>query len=251
MTEASSVIETRGLTKRFGGLTAVDQVDLTVPENEIRAIIGPNGAGKSTLFNMVTGFLDPSEGTVLFNGEDITDLKPHERCQKGMSRSFQINEIFESLTVHENVRIAAQGKHEKRLDPLRDAASLESVNETVDEVLDRIGLADEAKVTARNLSYGDQRKLEIGLVLASDPTLLLFDEPTAGVGAEESHELEALIGEIANDRTVILIEHDIDMIMNIADKISVLYEGSLIAEGTPDEIASNQRVQDAYLGGEI
>jgi branched-chain amino acid transport system ATP-binding protein len=251
MTEASSVIETRGLTKRFGGLTAVDQVDLTVPENEIRAIIGPNGAGKSTLFNMVTGFLDPSEGTVLFNGENITDLKPHERCQKGMSRSFQINEIFESLTVHENVRIAAQGKHEKRLDPLRDAASLESVNETVDEVLDRIGLADEAKVTARNLSYGDQRKLEIGLVLASDPTLLLFDEPTAGVGAEESHELEALIGEIANDRTVILIEHDIDMIMNIADKISVLYEGSLIAEGTPDEIASNQRVQDAYLGGEI
>ena len=251
MTEASSVIETRGLTKRFGGLTAVDQVDLAVPENEIRAVIGPNGAGKSTLFNMVTGFLDPSEGTVLFNGENITDLKPHERCQKGMSRSFQINEIFESLTVHENVRIAAQGKHEKRLDPLRDAASLESVNETVDEVLDRIGLADEAKVTARNLSYGDQRKLEIGLVLASDPTLLLFDEPTAGVGAEESHELEALIGEIANDRTVILIEHDIDMIMNIADKISVLYEGSLIAEGTPDEIASNQRVQDAYLGGEI
>lgn len=251
MTDGQPVLKIRGLTKHFGGLTAVDHVEFEVPENEIRAVIGPNGAGKSTLFNMITGFLTPSVGTIVFNGEDITHLPPHERCQRGMSRSFQINDIFESLTVHENVRIAAQGKHEKRLDPLRDTASLESVNQTVDEVLGQIGLADESDATAHNLSYGDQRKLEIGLVLASDPELLLLDEPTAGVGAEESQELERLIGEIASDRTIVLIEHDIDMIMSIAERISVLYKGSLIAEGSPQEIASNQRVQDAYLGGDV
>ncbi len=243
------VLAVDGLTKRFGGLTAVDDVDLAIPREEIRAIIGPNGAGKSTLFNMISGFLEPTAGTVRYEGEDVTALPPHERCQRGMSRSFQINEIFESLTVRENVRIAAQGRHDKRLHPLLDAQSLDSVNERVDTVLDRIGLAEEADTLAHNLAYGDQRTVEIGLVLASDPSLLLFDEPTAGVGAEESRELEALIGEVAEGRTVLLIEHDIDMVMSVADRISVLYEGQVIAEGSPEEIAANRRVQEAYLGG--
>jgi branched-chain amino acid transport system ATP-binding protein len=244
-----AVLETRGLTKQFGGLTAVDDVDLTIPREEIRAIIGPNGAGKSTLFNMITGFLEPTSGSVVYEGEDVTALPPHERCQLGMARSFQINEIFESLTVRENLRIAAQGQHEDRLHPLRDAQSLTSVNDRVDEVLDRIGLADQADTLAHDLAYGDQRTVEIGLVLAADPSLLLFDEPAAGVGAEESERLESLIGDIAEGRTVLLIEHDIDMVMTVADRISVLYEGTVIAEGSPEEIANNQRVQEAYLGG--
>lgn len=251
MADDEDLLQVENVTKQFGGLTAVDDVSFGVSDGELRAVIGPNGAGKSTLFNVITGFLKPTDGRIVFDSTDVTDQPPHERCQMGISRSFQINEIFESLTVRENLRIAAQGKHENRTHPLKNTDTMELVIETATTVLDRIKLTEQADTVAKNLAYGDQRKLEIGLVLASDPELLLFDEPTAGVGAEESHEFENLIETVTADRTVLLIEHDIDVIMNIADRISVLHEGRLIAEGPPEDIAQNDDVQEAYLGGTI
>jgi branched-chain amino acid transport system ATP-binding protein len=242
------VLHTEELTKHFGGLTAVDAVNLDVRRNELRSVIGPNGAGKSTLFDLISGFKLPSAGQVTFLGEDVTDLPPHNRTQRGMARSFQVTDIFDSLTVRENVRVAAQATHDQRHNPIQRASSLDNVSDRTVGVLEEVQLSDLADLPARELAYGDQRKLELALALASDPELLLLDEPTAGVGPEESMELADLIASFTETRTVLLTEHDIDMIMNISDRIVVLHEGNVIAKGEPIEIANNEDVRQAYLG---
>jgi branched-chain amino acid transport system ATP-binding protein len=244
-----AILRTHGLTKSYDGMLAVDDVDIAVEDNEVRSVIGPNGAGKSTLFNLVNGFLEPTAGSVEFDGQDVTALPAHERCQLGMGRSFQVNDFFGSLSVRENVRVAVQGTSPDRRHPLKTAATDAAVNERTDEVLDRVELAEFADLQASSLSYGDQRKLELSMALASDPDLLLLDEPTAGIGPEETEEIAALIETIAEDKAVLLTEHDIDMVMAVSDRITVIHLGQVIAEGSPAEIADDEDVQQAYIGG--
>jgi branched-chain amino acid transport system ATP-binding protein len=197
---------------------------------------------------MINGFYEPTDGSITLHGEDITSLDPHERCQRGISRSFQITETFDSLTVRENVQLAVQAMHDDRYHPLKDADSLTEVNDRSEEVLEEVGLQEVSELPVNELSYGDHRILELALALASDPEILLLDEPTAGLGVDASKEMERLIGEVAVDKTVLLTEHDVEMIMNVCDEILVLHEGRLIAEGTPTEIVENEAVQSAYLG---
>jgi branched-chain amino acid transport system ATP-binding protein len=251
MTEA--VLETAGLTKQFGELTAVDGVDLRVERGEFRSVIGPNGAGKTTLFNCITGAMSPSAGTVRFDGTDITDLPSHERVRRGLGRSFQITNVFGGLSVRENVRLAAQsvsaGDISTREELLRDKETFDNINERTTDVLDRVGLADRASELAETLAYGDQRRLEIGIVLATDPQLVLLDEPTAGMSSEETTATIDLVTDVLADRTLLLIEHDIDLVMELSDRITVLTRGQVLAEGRPEAIATDEDVREAYLGG--
>jgi branched-chain amino acid transport system ATP-binding protein len=251
MTE--TVLETDGLTKRFGELTAVDNVSLAVENGEFRSVIGPNGAGKTTTFNLITGALTPTEGTVQFKGEDITNMSPHHRVRRGLGRSFQITNVFGGLTVRENIRIAAQSVYDDDIDPasamFRDKTDFEPITDQTTEVLDQIGLRERAGETAETLAYGDQRRLEIGLVLATDPDLVMLDEPTAGMSSEETEATMDLIDDVLADQSLMLIEHDIDLVMRVSDRITVLTRGQELATGTPDEVANNDDVRDAYLGG--
>jgi branched-chain amino acid transport system ATP-binding protein len=251
MTDA--VLETDGLTKRFGELTAVDAVDLAVERGEFRSVIGPNGAGKTTLFNCITGAMSPTTGTVTFDGEDITALPPHERVRRGLGRSFQITNVFGGLSVRENVRLAAQSVFAPdipaREELLREKGTFDGINERTGDVLDRVGLADRAGELAETLAYGDQRRLEIGIVLATDPELVLLDEPTAGMSSEETTATIDLVTDVLADRTLLLIEHDIDLVMELSDRITVLARGQVLAEGDPGEIAADEDVREAYLGG--
>jgi len=246
-------LETTGLTKTFGELTAVDGVDLSVPHGEFRSVIGPNGAGKTTLFNLVTGALAPTAGEVLFRGEAVTGLAAHERVRRGLARSFQITNVFGGLTVRENVRLAAQAVHDGSLSEadrlLRSKDGFPAVNDLTAEVLEDIGLADVAGERADTLAYGDRRRLEIGLVLATDPLVVLLDEPTAGMSPEETAATMDLIGEVLADRTLLLIEHDVDLVMEISDRITVLHRGRELTTGTPGEVADDDSVRQAYLGG--
>ena len=248
-----AILRTEGLTKQFGAFTAVDDVDLRVERGEFRSVIGPNGAGKTTLFNLLSGALSPTDGTVWFDGEDVTALPAPERVHRGMGRSFQILNIFDGLTVRENVRLAAQSV---RSDGYSLFASLfrpidrhDGINDATERVLDRVGLADVAGEEASVLSYGDKRRLEIGVVLATEPELVLFDEPTAGMSIEETRRTIDLIEEVLVDQTLLLIEHDIDLVMDLSDRITVLHRGEILAEGSPEEIAADAAVQRAYLGG--
>lgn len=252
--DGDTILETEDLTRRFGELVAVDGVNLTIERGEFRSVIGPNGAGKTTLFDLVTGVLSPSAGQVQFDGEDVTRLAPHERVHRGIGRSFQLTTVFGGLSVRENVRVAAQSVHDgsmsikERL--FRPTRTFDAVNERTDEVLSRVGIADYADERAATLAYGDRRRLELGIVLATDPDLVLLDEPTAGMSREETHTTMDLIGEALSDRTLLLIEHDIDLVMDVSDRISVLDRGRMLASGTPEEIADDEDVQAAYLGGE-
>jgi branched-chain amino acid transport system ATP-binding protein len=251
MTEVA--LETEGLTKRFGELTAVDHVDLAVERGEFRSVIGPNGAGKTTLFNCITGAMSPTAGTVIFDGEDITDVPPHERVRRGLGRSFQITNVFDGLTVRENVRLAAQSVHDDDISAsaglFRNRTSFDRVSSLTTDVLAQIGLADRAGENAETLAYGDQRRLEIGIVLATDPSLVLLDEPTAGMSAQETRQTMDLIDDVLRAQTLLLIEHDIDLVMRVSDRITVLTRGEVLASGTPEEIATDDDVRDAYLGG--
>lgn len=248
-----TILETRNVTKQFGELTAVNTVDLTVERNEIHSIIGPNGAGKSTLFNCISGLLRPDGGSVYFQGEDITGLPPREIVQRGLSRSFQIEDLFDGLTVRENVRLAAQVLDERNDSIWRRAESLSEPGRKAAEILDDIGLTEHANLRADALSHGDRRKLEIGLAIAVDPDLFLLDEPTAGIDKDGSVQTVKLIQRIADERniTTVLIEHDLEIVMGISDTITVLTEGSVLATGSADEIQADPEVREAYIGTEV
>ncbi|MGM0718256.1 MAG: ABC transporter ATP-binding protein [Halobacteriota archaeon] len=247
------VLKTAGLVKRFGNFTAIDRVDLSIERGEFRSVIGPNGAGKTTLFNLISGVLSATDGQVVLDGEEITDLPPHERIDRGMGRAFQISNIFSGLTVHENVRLAAQARHRTEYtffeSLFKPVDRYDQVNTDTEQILERVGLSDTADETAGALPYGDKRRLEIGIVLATDPEIVLFDEPTAGMSPEETTATMELVEQTLADKTVILVEHDVNLVMEISDRITVLHRGSVLAEGTPTEIAANQDVQEAYIGG--
>lgn len=251
MTDSNAtILETRGLTKEFGQLTAVDDVDLQVERREIHSIIGPNGAGKSTLFNLITGLLEPTEGRVFFEDEDITGLPAHQIVRRGISKSFQIADLFDGLTVEENVRIAAQSLEDDKDAVWRRADSLTGATESAESILADVGLLEYADTRASELSHGDRRKLEIGVAIAVDPDLFLLDEPTAGMGKEEAIDTVRMIRRVAEERnfTPVLIEHNLEIVMGISDVLTVLHEGRILASGTPAEIQANQAVQEAYLG---
>jgi branched-chain amino acid transport system ATP-binding protein len=245
-----SVLEVRSASKRFGSLVAVRDVSLTVEEGELRAIIGPNGAGKTTFFNLISGFFPPTTGTIVFEGRDITAVPAHQRVVLGMARTFQITEIFPELTVYENVRISAEVTEGFRLRPWISSAETARVRRHVEETLELTGLRAKSDRLVGELSHGDQRAAEIAMALALRPRLLLLDEPTAGMGDQETYEITQLIRRLHRDSkfTIVLIEHDMRVVFHLADRITVLDQGSLLAEGVPNEIASNEAVQAAYLG---
>ena len=240
------VLSTEGLTRRFGGLTAVNNVNFQVNRDEIRAIIGPNGAGKSTFFNCLTGVIPPSSGRILFNGEDITGLPPDRISLKGIARSYQITNILPNATTLENVRIAAQSRRHA-WNMLRHHDHFRDIIEKAERVLDSVGLLGKAEELAANLSHGEQRTLEIAIALATEPRLLCLDEPTAGMSAAETHDTMQLVRRIAKDLTILIVEHDMQVVMELADRITVLHYGEILAEGTPEEIQLNPRVMEVYL----
>ena len=251
------ILETKQLTKSFGGLVAVNNVNMVIPEGTIKAIIGPNGAGKTTLFNLISGTLKPTKGKIFFNGEDITDMPPHSRSHKGISRSFQVINIFPGLTTLENVRIAVQSRASRRVNYnlLSDATGYSSLTEKALELLDEVELKGKEHFVARNLSHADQRKLDIAIALATDPRLLLLDEPTSGIAIEEVPDIINLIKKLKERRhkeiTIVLIEHKLDVIMSVADSIMVMFEGRVIADDKPNRIVKNELVQQAYLGEKV
>lgn len=241
------ILETKELTKSFGGLTAVNNVNFKVEKGELRAIIGPNGAGKTTFFNVIAGKLPPTKGEIWFKGENITLLPPYVITKKGIGRSYQITNIFPQLTVFENVRLAAQAI-EVTYNFWKNVMFMDEINGRVVEILEKLKLIDQKDIRAANLPHGLQRHLEIGIALASDPELLLLDEPTGGMTQEETQRMMELIDEISRSLTIILVEHDMKFVMSVSKKISVLHEGKVLAEGSPEEIRSNEEVQRVYLG---
>ncbi|WP_135820822.1 ABC transporter ATP-binding protein [Halostella litorea] len=248
---SQAVLGAEGLTRRFGGLIAVDHVDLAVRENELRSVIGPNGAGKTTLFNVLTNALAPSEGDVYYQGTNITDVPQYERPHLGLVRSFQSNQLFESKSTLENVRIVAQTNERGSFsfDLFRDGRSV--AEEKAYDILDRVGLGSKADEQAVNLSHGNQRRLSIAMALATEPSVLLLDEPTSGMGPTETEETAAMIESIQSEfgLTLLLIEHDMSIVLSMSDRITVLDRGRILATGTPDEIQNSDEVQKAYLGG--
>jgi len=229
-------------------MLAVNRLDLKINRGELSSIIGPNGAGKTTLFNLISGKMRPTQGKVVFKGEDITALAPNVIARKGLARSFQITNIFQDLTVFENVRLAVQQKHGKRSAFFTPAWRLKEVNEKAGEILKSIGLIGERKQVARNLSYGDQRHLEIGIALAMEPDLLLLDEPTSGMSSLETRSTMRLIQRLSETLTILLIEHKMDVVMSLSQRVFVMHYGEKIAEGSPKEVERNARVRQAYLG---
>jgi branched-chain amino acid transport system ATP-binding protein len=244
--DASILLRTEDLTRQFGGLTAVNKVSVAVRRGEIRAIIGPNGAGKSTFFNCLTGVIRPTSGRILFDGEDITGLPPHRISQKAIARSYQITNILPGATVLENVRIAAQSRRHS-WSMFRHHRAFTDVIDRARQVLQSVGLRDKEDELASNLSHGEQRNLEIGIALATEPKLLCLDEPTAGMSVTETHQTVELVRRIARDLTILIVEHDMEVVMGLAATITVLHYGEVLAEGTPAEIQANPRVQEVYL----
>jgi branched-chain amino acid transport system ATP-binding protein len=245
-----TMLEVRNLTKRFGNLVAVKDVSMSVKTGELRAIIGPNGAGKTTFFNMISGYFPPTSGAILLEGRDVTQVPAHLRVGLGMGRTFQITEIFPELTVYENVRTAAEVAAGQTLRMWSSPADAKLANDVAAETLALVGLSAKADRLVGELSHGDQRTTEIAMALAQLPRLLLLDEPTAGMGDQETYEITALIRRLHRERnyTIILIEHDMRVVFHLADTITVLDRGNLLADGTPEQIAASAAVQAAYLG---
>jgi len=243
-----TILETRGLTKEFKGFVAVDNVALKVRRGAIHALIGPNGAGKTTFFNLLTKFLPPTRGTILFNGLDITNDKPADVARRGIIRSFQISAVFPNLTVLENVRVALQRGLGTSFHFWKRERTLEVLNDRAMQLLERVGLTQFAQVHAGELAYGRKRTLEIATTLAMDPELMLLDEPTAGMGHEDVDRVKALIKEVAAGRTVLMVEHNMSVVSGICDTITVLQRGSVLAEGPYAEVARNPQVIEAYMG---
>jgi branched-chain amino acid transport system ATP-binding protein len=247
------ILETRDLTIRFGGHVAVDHVSLRIEPFVLKSIIGPNGAGKTTLFNLMTGQYRPTEGKVFVKGKDITRMGPAERARIGMGRSFQLTNIFSALTVLENVRVAIQARRRIGLNFWRDHLHFSDLEDEAYELLKNVLLDGKWSVPASDLTHGEQRKLEIAILLALEPEILFLDEPTAGMSLEEVPAILKILEKLkdARDRTMLLVEHKMDMIMTLSDTIAVLKDGRLIADGNPDDIYRNDEVQEAYLGGGV
>ncbi|WP_306058875.1 ABC transporter ATP-binding protein [Natronococcus wangiae] len=259
------LLSTQNLTKEFDGITAVDGVDFALEEGELCSVIGPNGAGKTTFFNLLTGVLEPTAGTVEFDPSDrdaettgaddegvvdITAASPHETALLGLHRSYQITNVFPTVSVRENVRVAVQA-HRGR-DSWKFWRNVNTFDDHVaaaDSILERIGLAGVADRTAENLSHGEKRNLEIGIALAGDPDVLLLDEPTAGVSSEDVDQVTEIIEDVAEDHAIVLIEHNMDVVMGISDRVAVLNGGELIAQGEPEDVRRSEDVRRAYLGG--
>ncbi|WNS76805.1 ABC transporter ATP-binding protein [Bacillus sp. DTU_2020_1000418_1_SI_GHA_SEK_038] len=246
-----SIIETKDLSITFGGHTAVDRVSIAVPENHFKSIIGPNGAGKTTFFNLLSGQLMPTEGQIFFREKEITKMSTTERTRLGIGRSFQITNVFPNLTVLENVRLAVQSQAGTRFQMLAHYRKYKVFEEKAEEWLELVLLQNKKEILARNLAHGEKRKLEIAMLLALNTEVLLLDEPTAGMSVEEVPAILEVIKKIkqGKDRTIILIEHKMDMILDLSDTVMVLFNGRLLADGTPEEIMKNETVQSAYLGG--
>ena len=245
-----SLLRVQDVSRHFGSLIAVDRVSMTVEPGELRAVIGPNGAGKTTFFNMISGFFPPTAGTIVFDEQDITAWAADRRVAAGMARTFQITEIFPELSVRENLRIPVEVAAGLRLRPWLSRAADAKIRERLDELLQMGGLTEKADRLVGELSHGDQRATEIMMSLALRPRLLLLDEPTAGMGDQETYDVTRLIRRLHRDEklTIVLIEHDMRVVFHLADRIMVLAEGAVLAEGTADEIAKDERVQAAYLG---
>lgn len=244
-----SILRTEELTKRFGGLTAVDNVTLDVEPGRLLSIIGPNGAGKTTFFNLVTGFLKPDRGKIYFQDEDITSLPIHKIVKKGISRSFQILNLYDELTVEENIWVGVQADMGHGRELFSSIDRFEEIKERSGEVVRLVGLEEKMGEPVKFLSYGERRLLEIALSLTSRPKLLLLDEPMSGLGADDRPQIARFIKDLSKKLTIIVVEHDMDVVMSISDEIVVMHQGRLLARGTPEEVRQNEEVQNAYLGG--
>lgn len=244
---ASPILETRAVSRYFGKFQALNNVSVVFRPGELTAIIGPNGAGKSTFFNVISGGIPPSTGQVLFEGRDITGLAPHEFARTGIAKSFQITNVFKQLSAHENVRVALQMRA-TRFQILRPRQDYVELVERADVLLTRVGLADSRNKLAGDLAHGQQRSLEVAMALACDPKLLLMDEPTAGMSPQETTIMMDLILQLSAERTVILVEHKMKMVMGLCKRLIVLHHGELLADGNPEEIRANSEVKRVYLG---
>lgn len=249
MPETEIILELKEVDKSFGGLLAVNKVNLSVKRGELRALIGPNGAGKTTLLNLITGTLRATSGQIFFKDREITHLRSHQISHQGISRTMQITSLFSGLTVSENIWVAVQSR-KKFFNPFIQALRWRDVKDKTDSMLELTGLKDKARLICAELSYGDQRILEMGIALSTEPDLLLLDEPTAGLNSQESIALVKKMRNMLSGQTIILVEHDMGVVMELADNISVLHYGSILAEGPPDEIKENEEVKKVYLGSE-
>ena len=245
---APLALETRGLRKSFGALDVARDIDFRLPVGARHALIGPNGAGKTTFVNLVTGRLKPSAGTILLAGADVTALSPEKRVKRGLGRTFQINALFDGLSVVENVLLAVSERHGAAGDMLRFAGSRSDLVDEAEALLERLGLADHAARPVRELPYGQQRLVEIAIALGLDPTVLLLDEPAAGVPSAESGLILDIVEGLGRDIAVLIIEHDMDLVFRLAERITVMVQGAVLVEGTPEEIAADPRVRAVYLG---
>ena len=245
---APLALETRGLCKSFGALAVAHDIDFRLPVGARHALIGPNGAGKTTFINLVTGRLKPSAGTILLAGADVTALSPEKRVKRGLGRTFQINALFDGLSVVENVLLAVSERNGAAGDMLRFAGSRRDLIDEAEALLERLGLADHAARPVRELPYGQQRLVEIAIVLGLDPTVLLLDEPAAGVPSAESGVILDIVESLGRDIAVLIIEHDMELVFRLAERITVLVQGAVLVEGTPEEIAADPRVRAVYLG---
>lgn len=243
--QTNDLLQTESLTRRFGSLVAVDNVNLSIPRGEFHSIIGPNGAGKTTLFNMLAGTLPESEGHITFEGTEITGLVDHQRVRRGISRAFQSPQLFLGLSVLENLRLSAQAR-DQTYNPLRRTDP--GHEDEAKSMLDRIGFEEDPKQRAENLSHGNKKKIEIAMALSLDPDLLLLDEPTSGVSEADSESLMEFVAEESTDRTVLLIEHNVDLVLEYSDRVTVLDRGEVISQGTPAYISQDEAVQQAYMG---
>lgn len=242
------LLETVGLTMSFGGLIALDDVNFSVGKGELRGIIGPNGAGKTTFFNVITGYLKPTKGKTLLDGEDISGLPPHTISQRGISRTFQITNIFPEMTVYESIWAGINSRTKQPWNPFVRADTIGDISRKAEEICQLVGLSDKMNLVSENLSHGDQRVLEIAIALSTDPILLLLDEPTQGVSPKEIDNLLEVIEKVSQVTTTIMIEHDMNIALSLSGTITVFDEGRIIAGGSPSEISESEEVQKIYLG---